>query len=75
MNEVVVALFGHDSDVLCSYSQPDSICVMGDKFTARDIMKNAGVPTVPRSDGLLEMLIVSDIINFIIKMMSIHKPM
>lgn len=33
--------------------QPDSIRVMGDKSTARDTMKNAGVPTVPGSDGLL----------------------
>jgi biotin carboxylase len=27
---------------------------MGDKSTARDTMKNAGVPTVPGSDGLLK---------------------
>ncbi|KAK4783622.1 hypothetical protein SAY86_007996 [Trapa natans] len=33
---------------------PDSICVMGDKSTARDTMKKAGVPTVPGSDGLLQ---------------------
>ncbi|KAL6330597.1 hypothetical protein AAG906_003204 [Vitis piasezkii] len=33
---------------------PDSIRVMGDKSTARDTMKNAGVPTVPGSDGLLK---------------------
>lgn len=33
---------------------PDSIRVMGDKATARDTMKNAGVPTVPGSDGLLQ---------------------
>ncbi|KAK6936748.1 Carbamoyl-phosphate synthetase large subunit-like, ATP-binding domain [Dillenia turbinata] len=33
---------------------PDSILVMGDKSTARDTMKNAGVPTVPGSDGLLQ---------------------
>ncbi|GAB4840710.1 hypothetical protein Ancab_021477 [Ancistrocladus abbreviatus] len=32
---------------------PDCIRVMGDKSTARDTMKNAGVPTVPGSDGLL----------------------
>lgn len=37
-------------------SQPDSIRVMGDKSTARDTMKNAGVPTVPGSDGLLQVL-------------------
>ena len=27
---------------------------MGDKSTARETMKNAGVPTVPGSDGLLK---------------------
>lgn len=32
----------------------DSITMMGDKSTARDTMKNAGVPTVPGSDGLIE---------------------
>ncbi|KAJ7522255.1 hypothetical protein O6H91_18G003600 [Diphasiastrum complanatum] len=33
---------------------PDSIRTMGDKATARDTMKKAGVPTVPGSDGLVE---------------------
>ncbi|CAI0387203.1 unnamed protein product [Linum tenue] len=33
---------------------PDSIKTMGDKSTARETMKNAGVPTVPGSDGLLQ---------------------
>ncbi|XP_076927139.1 biotin carboxylase 2, chloroplastic-like [Bidens hawaiensis] len=33
---------------------PDSIRVMGDKATARETMKDAGVPTVPGSDGLLK---------------------
>ena len=33
---------------------PESITMMGDKSTARDTMKNAGVPTVPGSDGLIE---------------------
>lgn len=33
---------------------PDSIRVMGDKATARETMKKAGVPTVPGSDGLIE---------------------
>ncbi|KAB1212049.1 Biotin carboxylase 1, chloroplastic [Morella rubra] len=33
---------------------PDSIRVMGDKSTARDTMKKAGVPTVPGSEGLLQ---------------------
>ncbi|KAH7674650.1 Acetyl-CoA carboxylase biotin carboxylase protein [Dioscorea alata] len=32
----------------------DSIRVMGDKSTARETMKKAGVPTVPGSDGLLQ---------------------
>jgi len=27
---------------------------MGDKSTARDTMKKAGVPTVPGSEGLLQ---------------------
>ena len=31
-----------------------SIRLMGDKSTARDTMKNAGVPTVPGSDGLVK---------------------
>ena len=31
----------------------ESIRLMGDKSTARDTMKNAGVPTVPGSDGLI----------------------
>ena len=34
--------------------QPDSIRMMGDKATARETMKKAGVPTVPGSDGLIE---------------------
>ncbi|KAI3498028.1 hypothetical protein L1887_33728 [Cichorium endivia] len=33
---------------------PDSIRVMGDKATARDTMKNAGVPCVPGGEGLLQ---------------------
>lgn len=32
----------------------DHIRVMGDKATARETMKQAGVPTVPGSDGLVE---------------------
>jgi acetyl-CoA carboxylase biotin carboxylase subunit len=32
----------------------DSIRLMGDKSTARDTMKNAGVPTVPGSEGLIK---------------------
>ncbi|KAK7369834.1 hypothetical protein VNO80_11879 [Phaseolus coccineus] len=33
---------------------PESIMVMGDKATARETMKKAGVPTVPGSEGLLQ---------------------
>ncbi len=33
-----------------------AISLMGDKLQARDIMKKAGVPTVPGSDGALETL-------------------
>lgn len=33
--------------------KPNAIRVMGDKSTARDTMKAAGVPTVPGSDGLV----------------------
>ncbi|UPQ97946.1 biotin carboxylase subunit of acetyl-CoA carboxylase [Chloropicon primus] len=33
---------------------PESITMMGDKSTARDTMKSAGVPTVPGSEGLIE---------------------
>jgi biotin carboxylase len=35
-------------------SQSDSIRVMGDKATARETMKTAGVPTVPGSEGLVQ---------------------
>ncbi|KAK1268850.1 hypothetical protein QJS04_geneDACA014003 [Acorus gramineus] len=33
---------------------PDSIRIMGDKSSARETMKKAGVPTVPGSEGLLQ---------------------
>jgi len=33
---------------------PDAIVNMGDKSTAKDTMKAAGVPTVPGTDGLIE---------------------
>lgn len=33
---------------------PEMIRAMGDKSTAKDTMKKAGVPTIPGSDGLLE---------------------
>lgn len=43
--------------------QPDSIRVMGDKATARETMKHAGVPTVPGSDGLLQVLLSVNLIH------------
>lgn len=33
---------------------PEAIIKMGDKSTAKDTMKSAGVPTVPGTDGLIE---------------------
>lgn len=33
---------------------PEQIAAMGDKITAKDTMKKAGVPVVPGSDGLLD---------------------
>lgn len=33
---------------------PDAISQMGDKSTAKETMKQAGVPTVPGTDGLIE---------------------
>lgn len=33
---------------------PDAITKMGDKSTAKETMKQAGVPTVPGTDGLIE---------------------
>ena len=35
-------------------ASPDMINKMGDKATAKDTMKKAGVPTIPGSDGLLK---------------------
>ncbi len=35
-------------------ASPDMINAMGDKATAKDTMKKAGVPTIPGSDGLLK---------------------
>ncbi|MFT6972469.1 MAG: acetyl-CoA carboxylase biotin carboxylase subunit, partial [Roseivirga sp.] len=35
-------------------ASPDMIDKMGDKATAKDTMKKAGVPTIPGSDGLLD---------------------
>lgn len=37
-------------------ASPNMINLMGDKATAKDTMKKAGVPTIPGSDGLLESL-------------------
>ncbi|KFM27170.1 Biotin carboxylase, chloroplastic [Auxenochlorella protothecoides] len=46
----------------------EHIRVMGDKATARETMKNAGVPTVPGSDGLVnspeEAVEVADAVGF-----------
>lgn len=35
-------------------ASPEMINKMGDKATAKETMKNAGVPTIPGSDGLLD---------------------
>ncbi len=37
-------------------ASPEMIDAMGDKSSAKQTMKNAGVPTIPGSDGLLESL-------------------
>jgi len=37
-------------------ASPEMITAMGDKSTAKETMKNAGVPTIPGSEGLLESL-------------------
>lgn len=37
-------------------ASPEMISAMGDKSTAKETMKKAGVPTIPGSDGLLESL-------------------
>ena len=47
--KIEFASWGNESGFL----QLDSMC-HGDKLTARDTMKNDGVPTVPGSDGLLQ---------------------
>ncbi|MCG7316932.1 MULTISPECIES: acetyl-CoA carboxylase biotin carboxylase subunit [Brevibacillus] len=36
---------------------PEAITGMGDKSTAKDTMKRAGVPTVPGTDGLIESIV------------------
>jgi acetyl-CoA carboxylase biotin carboxylase subunit len=42
-----------DHDLAFIGPSPEAIRAMGDKSTARETMKKAGVPTVPGSDGLL----------------------
>ncbi len=37
-------------------ASPEMITAMGDKSTAKETMKNAGVPTIPGSEGLIESL-------------------
>ncbi len=57
MRQLIVLSKGQDTDwgyLLSCDMQPDSIRVMGDKATARKTMKQAGVPTVPGSEGLIE---------------------
>ncbi|WIA31568.1 hypothetical protein OEZ86_002456 [Tetradesmus obliquus] len=48
--------------------KPAQIRMMGDKSTARDTMKKAGVPTVPGSEGLIQdekdALAVADVVGF-----------
>ncbi|KAF6264929.1 biotin carboxylase [Scenedesmus sp. NREL 46B-D3] len=48
--------------------KPAQIRMMGDKSTARDTMKKAGVPTVPGSEGLIadekDALAVSEVVGF-----------
>ena len=43
-----------DSGIKFIGPEPDSIDRMGDKAVARETMANAGVPTVPGSDGVVE---------------------
>ena len=43
-----------DHGILFIGPNPENITVMGDKATARQTMRDAGVPTVPGSDGLVK---------------------
>jgi acetyl-CoA carboxylase biotin carboxylase subunit len=43
-----------DSGIKFIGASPEMINSMGDKASAKDTMKKAGVPTIPGSDGLLE---------------------
>ena len=43
-----------DHNIAFIGATPTNISLMGDKNTARDTMKAAGVPIVPGSDGLIE---------------------
>ncbi|MGA0242403.1 MAG: acetyl-CoA carboxylase biotin carboxylase subunit [Candidatus Marinamargulisbacteria bacterium] len=44
----------HDHNIVFIGATPNNIAKMGDKNTARDTMKAAGVPIVPGSEGLIE---------------------
>lgn len=44
----------HESQIMFIGPSPDSISMMGNKSTAKDLMKEAGVPIVPGSDGPVE---------------------
>lgn len=55
------SIIGEKYEFVFALWQPDSIHVMGDKSTARETMKNAGVPTVPGSDGLLQVSCLANI--------------
>ena len=44
----------NDHEIKFIGAGPTMINSMGDKATAKETMKNAGVPTIPGSDGLLE---------------------
>ncbi|MDN5202944.1 acetyl-CoA carboxylase biotin carboxylase subunit [Fulvivirgaceae bacterium BMA10] len=44
----------HEHGIKFIGASPKMINLMGDKATAKDTMKKAGVPTIPGSDGLLD---------------------
>lgn len=68
MNVMFVAVsFSHiNAEVLLMFWQPDSIRIMGDKSTARETMKNAGVPTVPGSAGLLQVSHLTNVLRIMV---------
>ena len=43
-----------DNDIIFVGPSPESLDGMGDKSTAREVMKSCGVPTVPGSDGCVD---------------------